>query len=51
MGADGNPLVVGAMVRVEGDVAGGRFRVTVRSAQALVGAGMRAAIKAQIGSA
>lgn len=51
MGPDGTtPVVVGAMTRVEADVNGGRFRVTVRSAQPIVAAGMKNCIKSHIGS-
>lgn len=48
LGPDGAPLVVGAMVRVEADVAGGRFRCTIRSAQGLVAKGLMNAIKSQL---
>jgi len=48
MGGDGQPLVVGVMMRIEADIAGGRFRCTIRSAQGTVAKGMLLAIKSQL---
>ena len=46
MGPDGvTPLVIGAMIRLEADVAGGRFRVTIRCKNAAVAFSLKDAIK------
>ena len=46
MGPDGvTPIVVGAMMRLEADVASGRFRITVHSKNKTVGMGLVSTIK------
>ena len=50
MGPDGaTPNVVGAMMRLEADVASGRFRITVHSKSKVVGAGLVSTIKTVLG--
>jgi AP-2 complex subunit alpha len=52
MGPDGTtPIVVGAMVRVEADVNGGRFRITVRSSAGSIAQALRNSIKVHLASA
>jgi len=49
MGPDGaTPIVVGAMVRMEADVAGGRFRITVRSSAGSIAKALRDSIKCHL---
>lgn len=45
-GPDGHPIAVGVMMRLEGDAANGRFRVTIRGKHALLVQGLKAVIKA-----
>lgn len=49
MGADGTtPIVVGAMVRMEADMNGGRFRITVRSSAGTIAQALRNSIKCHL---
>jgi len=48
MGPDGAAISVGAMIRLEADVAGGRFRATVRSKNGPVAQALKNAFKQQL---
>ena len=45
MGSDGNLISVGALLRIEGDVANSRYRITVRAKNPIVVKGLRNTIK------
>lgn len=50
MGPDGvTPIVIGAMMRLEADVASGKFRITVHSKNKAVGAGLLSVVKSVLG--
>ena len=45
---EGSPIVVGAMMRLEADLAQGRFRITVRAKHALVSQALKSILQAQL---
>ncbi len=47
-GADGQPIAVGSMLRIEADKASGMFRITIRSKNATVARALLEAVKAQL---
>lgn len=50
IGPDGGAICVGAMLRLEADTAGQRFRITVRCKNASVGEAVKNAFKQQLGA-
>jgi hypothetical protein len=48
VGADGSLISVGAMMRLEADIAQNRFRLTVRAKHPLIVSALRSIIQAQL---